>query len=154
MSPTILIVDDDAVLRGVLGRVLRAHGYDVVQASDAAEALAVAQLQPPRLALLDLCLPDRDGTALAWDLRALSPGLPLILMTACPPQRADRAGWAAVFTAVLIKPLDLKALRGAVQAALLRKAGVEGWAPWQDVPPVAAGPGPLPPLPLALPSRR
>jgi len=154
MKPTILIVDDDTVLCRVLGRVLTAQGYHVVPATDAAEALGLTRVHPPRLALIDRCLPDRDGTALARELQARWAGLPVILMTACPLQRADRAELDAVFSAILIKPLDLKGLRGAVEAALLRAAGAEGWAPWQDVPPPAIGPGPLPPLPVALPSRR
>jgi DNA-binding response OmpR family regulator len=154
MKPTILIVDDDTVLCRVLGRVLNGQGYHVVPATDAAEALGLSRVHPPRLALIDLCLPDQEGMALARELRARWAGLPLILMTACPLQRARRAELDAVFSSILIKPLDLKGLRGAVEAALLRTAGAEGWGSWHDVPPVAAGHGPRPPLPAALPSSR
>ena len=61
-SRKVLIVDDDEVLGRVLGRVLSQQGYSVSQATTAAEALQVAQEQHPALALLDLSLPDGNGT--------------------------------------------------------------------------------------------
>jgi DNA-binding NtrC family response regulator len=108
---TILIVDDDEVLGGILRQVLLRQGYQVCLAAGAAQALELMQSHRPQLALLDLCLPDGDGLQLAGDLRALSPDLVLILMTAYPLRLRERPELAQEFAQVLTKPLDLAELR-------------------------------------------
>src|ERR1700736_3571581 len=80
----ILVVDDDEVLGQVLTRALTREGRTIVPANSMAQALEAARRQRPRLALLDLCLPDGDGVELARKLQAEYPDLPLILMTAYP----------------------------------------------------------------------
>src|SRR5205814_4929330 len=81
---TILVVDDDEVVGGVLSRVLTQQGHSVRQAQTVDQAVASAREYPPRLALLDLCLPHGDGIELARLLRQQHPDLILILMTAYP----------------------------------------------------------------------
>ena len=66
--PTILLVDDDNVLREVLGRVLTRDGYTVVPAAGVAEALDLAKEHTLSLALVDLSLPDGDGVGSAGRL--------------------------------------------------------------------------------------
>ncbi len=111
MSMTILIVEDDEVLGGVLRRILSRQGYQVCLAAGVAQALELMQTHGPQLALLDLCLPDGDGVQLAAQLRALSPDLVLILMTAYPLRLRDHPELAHEFAQVLTKPLDLAELR-------------------------------------------
>ncbi len=118
MSMTILVVDDDEVLGGVLRRVLVRQGYQVCLATGAAQALELAREHRPQLALLDLCLPDGDGLQLAAGLRADFPELGLILMTAYPLRLRDRPELAQEFAQVLTKPLDLAELRQAVGSHL------------------------------------
>ncbi len=111
MSMTILIVEDDEVLGRVLRRILTRQGYPVCLAAGVAQALELMQTHRPQLALLDLCLPDGDGVQLAAQLRALSPDLVLILMTAYPLRLRDHPELAQEFAQVLTKPLDLAELR-------------------------------------------
>jgi CheY-like chemotaxis protein len=111
MSMTILVVDDDEVLGGVVRRVLVRQGYQVGLAAGAAQALELAREHRPQLALLDLCLPDGDGLQLAAELRADFPELVLILMTAYPLRLRGRPELAREFAHVLTKPLDLAELR-------------------------------------------
>ena len=66
---TILVVDDDEVVGRVLSRVLTQQGHLVWQAQTASQAMSRAREHSPRLALLDLCLPDGDGLELARQLR-------------------------------------------------------------------------------------
>jgi cobalt-zinc-cadmium efflux system membrane fusion protein len=118
----ILIVDDDEVLGHVLSRVLTRQGRTIVQAACATQALELARQHQPRLALLDLRLPDGDGIELARQLRAQYSDLPLILMTAYPLRLREQPELAEQFTRVLTKPLNLQELRQAVDAALQEEA--------------------------------
>jgi cobalt-zinc-cadmium efflux system membrane fusion protein len=118
----ILIVDDDEVLGHVLSRVLTHEGRTILQAASAAQALELAKQHRPRLALLDLCLPDGDGLELARQLQAVHADLPMILMTAYPVRLREQPELAEHFTRVLTKPLNLQELRQAVDAALAEEA--------------------------------
>jgi len=114
----ILVVDDDEVLGQVLTRVLTRDGRTIVPATTMAQALEAARRTHPRLALLDLCLPDGDGTDLARELQREFPDIPLILMTAYPLRLREHPELTEPFTRVLTKPLNLQELRQAVDAAL------------------------------------
>jgi CheY-like chemotaxis protein len=114
---TILIVDDDEVVGRVLSRVLSREGHLVAQAQTACQAMATAREHPPRLALLDLCLPDGDGIELARLLRHEHPDLILILMTAYPLRLREHPELTEIFSRVLIKPLDLTELRQAIESS-------------------------------------
>ena len=66
---TVLVVDDEPQLLRALGINLRARGYDVHVAATGADALRVAAAHPPDLVVLDLGLPDMDGTDVVAGLR-------------------------------------------------------------------------------------
>jgi cobalt-zinc-cadmium efflux system membrane fusion protein len=117
-KPTILVVDDDEVLGQVLSRVLTRDDRTILQATNAAQALQLADKQDPQLALVDLCLPDIDGLELAKDLRSRHAKVPLILMTAYPMRLREHPEMANHFTRILTKPLNLQDLRQAVDSAL------------------------------------
>ena len=73
---SILVVDDDAAVRVALAEMLEGHGHQVFQASTAAEALDLLQLETSRcdVVFADLAMPDMDGLALARAIRAMGPG--------------------------------------------------------------------------------
>jgi cobalt-zinc-cadmium efflux system membrane fusion protein len=121
-TTTILIVEDDVVLGQVLNRILAHEGRTLVSACSVAEALRHAEKSPPRLALLDLALPDGDGVELADKLHSRYADLPVILITAYPQRLRDHPELANRFARVLIKPLNLPELRQAVNAALGQEA--------------------------------
>ena len=140
-APTILLVDDDNVLRDVLSRVLTRDGYTVVTASGVAEAMEASKDQTFAAALLDLSLPDGDGIGLADALRARQAELPLILMTAYPIRLRDDPEVGNRFHRVMIKPLNLDELREAVREALRGErvaAPPSPFAPAESVAPAAA----------------
>jgi cobalt-zinc-cadmium efflux system membrane fusion protein len=128
-APSILLVDDDEVLSQVLRRVLSRQGYEVREASNVSQALQLAREQRPRLGLLDLCLPDGDGTDLARQLKAEAGNFPLILMTAYPLRLREQPQLSEGFTRVLTKPLNLQELRQAIDAALTTPPGNESATP-------------------------
>jgi DNA-binding NarL/FixJ family response regulator len=89
MRMRVLIVDDDAAFRRTAGRVLDDRGYEIAgEAETMAEARsAIARLRPDAV-LLDVQLPDGNGTALAEELAAGAPGIRVLLTssdTAAPP---------------------------------------------------------------------
>ena len=142
---TILLVDDDTTLLDVIGRVLKRDGHTVVQGNDVAEALEMADRHVPDLALVDLSLPDGDGVSLADRLHERYPELPLILMTAYPIRVREDPGIAGRFTRVMIKPLNLEELRGAVRESVRREPAAGASVP--HLPSVAASVGQVPNLP-------
>ena len=115
---TILVVDDDEVLRRVIGRILSRDGHCILEASDADSADKQAARQRPELALIDLRLPGSDGVEVARRLDARYPGLSMILMSADLKRLQDEPEIGALFTRVLTKPIDLADLRLAVASAL------------------------------------
>jgi DNA-binding NtrC family response regulator len=80
---TILVVDDELPVLGVARRILQRAGYDVLEASTAADALRVADGFAGRLDLLltDVSMPTVDGITLAGLLRERRPGLPVLYMS-------------------------------------------------------------------------
>jgi DNA-binding response OmpR family regulator len=72
---TVLLIDDEEAVRRAVARILARAGYEVVQAADGAEALAIAAARTFDLAICDLSLPDMTGVELAAQLVAVRPGV-------------------------------------------------------------------------------
>jgi len=88
----VLIVDDTDIVRRALEVAVRRMGHAAVSTSDAVEALAMAQRQPPDLALLDFRMPGMDGATLFRELRdSLGERCPKVLwVSATPPEQVAR----------------------------------------------------------------
>jgi diguanylate cyclase (GGDEF)-like protein/PAS domain S-box-containing protein len=80
---TILVVDDELIAREILAYLLEAHQYQLLQAEDGPQALAILEQQPPDIVLLDLTLPGMDGLEVLRRLRQryLPTQLPVIMVT-------------------------------------------------------------------------
>lgn len=78
----ILIVDDDASIRKVLGFILEESGYAVRAAASGAEALETFAKEPPDLVLTDIKMPGMDGIRLLKEVRKLDEAVPVIMLTA------------------------------------------------------------------------
>jgi len=95
---TILLIEDDAILRELLDEVLSAAGYRVVQAANAEHGLSLAAVERPVLILSDCVLPDRPGADVLDILLAqvahLADGLPRTppSPTLAEPARPSAAG--------------------------------------------------------------
>src|SRR5262245_60852640 len=85
---TVLVVDDEPMLRNLLCRLLKMEGYEFVEAEDGQTALDLAATEKPDLVLLDVMLPARDGLDVLGDLRRTS-DIPVILVSALA-EEADR----------------------------------------------------------------
>jgi two-component system OmpR family response regulator len=84
MAKTVAIVEDDAAIRANYADLLKKHGYQVSAFADRGSALAAFRSRLPDLALLDIGLGDEPdgGFTLCRELRALSPTLPILFLTA------------------------------------------------------------------------
>lgn len=115
-AATVLVVEDETLIRLMVADALRARGINVIEASNGDEALRVLQSSlPVQLLLTDIRMPSMlDGLALAHAARAVRPGLKLIVASS---QAAGHevAGLADAFFA---KPFDLKAVVQRVQSLL------------------------------------
>jgi two-component system response regulator RegA len=76
-----MIVDDDETLREVLAGALRDRGYEVRTASHHAEAVAIAQQDPPEHVVVDLCMPGPSGLELIRALKAIEPETRIVVLT-------------------------------------------------------------------------
>jgi CheY-like chemotaxis protein len=116
---TILVVDDEPLIRDVVVDLLRDEGYAVVTADDGHAALEMVQQEAPALVLMDVMMPRMDGRAAFRAMRehAHGDGLPVILMSAM----VEPADLDSEITAFLRKPLDLEQLLALV-AQLLTNA--------------------------------
>jgi DNA-binding NtrC family response regulator len=116
---TILVVDDDHLMRWSLEHQLRAAGHVVLQASGAAEALQqVAAAGPVALALLDVRLPDGDGLELLGRIKTVAPGCRVIMMSGVSSPETMGEALRSGADAFVLKPFDLDDVLQVVADAL------------------------------------
>jgi CheY-like chemotaxis protein len=86
-SQRVLVVDDDAVARGVTQQVLEQAGYEVIPAESGADALAFLARERPSLVLLDLKMADMDGYEVLSmiELQPALQGVPIVVISGQPP---------------------------------------------------------------------
>jgi DNA-binding NtrC family response regulator len=114
VSGSLLVVDDDAVVREALVDALVEAGYDVRAADDGARAVALLAERAPDVVLSDVRMPGMDGLALLALLRERAPDIPVLLMTAFDDMPTVVAAMREGATDFLVKPLDLHELRSRV----------------------------------------
>jgi DNA-binding NtrC family response regulator len=118
-APTILVVDDEEMVRASTARMLERRGYRVVTAARADEALAWLRSDAPvDLLISDIVMPETYGTDLIELARALRPGLPALLVTGFADQENATHRPIPEGVPFLAKPFDLNDLLARVQALL------------------------------------
>jgi PAS domain S-box-containing protein len=122
---TVLIVDDDLSLCDNLEDILQDEGYEPFSAVTCADGLKLAQKRRPKVALLDLKLPDGQGTALLSDLKRLYPDCLCIIMTAYADLDSAVVALEKAAYHYLQKPVHpaelLRVLEGAFETIHLRE---------------------------------
>ena len=118
---TVLVVDDEPMLRKLLSRLLQLEGYEVLEAADGQTALEIVAKEKPDLVLLDVMLPARNGLDVLGDLRRRS-DIPVILVSALA-EEADRvAGLKMGADDYVTKPFSAPELSARVESVLRRSA--------------------------------
>lgn len=122
----ILIVDDSKLARMAVIKALNSchPDWQRVEAGSATDALKAAKQEKPDIAIVDFNMPNKDGLDLAVDLRALTPNMPIGIISANHQQQVvDRA--RALGASFLPKPLTEQSLREFLKAAAQRLQGQE-----------------------------
>jgi DNA-binding response OmpR family regulator len=120
----VVVVDDDAVAGEQIRGLLEAAGYDVSVIASGEEALEAARTEPPRLVVLDVCLPGISGYEVCRELRnRFGEGLPIIFISAARTDSYDRvAGLVVGGDEYLTKPFADDELLIPVRRLLRRSA--------------------------------
>lgn len=126
--PTILIVDDDPHIREVVRFALRKAGYAIVEASDGAEALARFDADAPDLIVLDILMPEMDGTEVCRRVRATS-ATPIIFLSSRDDEIDRIIGLELGGDDYLTKPFSPRELVARVRAVLRRTQALAQGAP-------------------------
>ncbi|MCC2640280.1 MAG: putative Hybrid sensor histidine kinase [Nitrospira sp.] len=119
-SETILLVEDDDMVRTLAHTVLTTQHYTVLAARNAEEALAIARTQRTHIALLvtDMIMPGMAGSQLATELKAMQPDIKVIITSGYADRGKEFLASFESRTAFLPKPYTPDSLTGAVLAAL------------------------------------
>ena len=115
----VLVVDDDADIRGLVRELLERSGYDVLEAPDGNEGLRVFYAEQPDLVILDVSMPGLDGWGVLERIRELS-DLPVVMLTARAEELDKVRGLRAGADDYVTKPFGRQELLARVDAALRR----------------------------------
>ncbi len=118
----VLVVDDDFSIRQFLRIGLRTHGFQALEASDATQALKIAQIDRPSAILLDLGLPDLDGREVIRRLRSWT-WTPIIVLSVRDDDEVVVQALDLGADDYLTKPFQLNILLARLRASLRRCAG-------------------------------
>ena len=140
-SPTLLVVDDEPELRGLLSEYFARHGFSVRSAENAAAARALVAEQAPDVAILDVNMPGENGLSLARWLRESQPTLGLLMLTTAGESVDRIVGLELGADDYIPKPFDLRELLARVRAVHRRVQTVQDMAARQLMAPAAATTG-------------
>ncbi len=119
MARTILVVDDEPILRETLAEALDADGFRVLTAADGREALSRFREHQPDLVVLDLMLPELSGIEVCRIIRAES-GVPIVMLTAKTSELDKVVGLELGADDYVTKPFSLRELSARIRALLRR----------------------------------
>jgi PAS domain S-box-containing protein len=120
-TETVLLAEDEEAVRTLVARTLRAQGYTVLEATNGAEALAIAEQHigaPIRLLLTDMIMPQLGGYELAQRLRRQLPGIRVLLMSGYTDNAVIQSGALDSRITFLQKPFTPAALAHSVRQTL------------------------------------
>ena len=121
MAKTIMIVDDSASIRTVVGIALRGEGYAVIEAKDGQDAINRLTGQKVNLIISDVNMPIMDGITFVKHVKQMAAYrfTPIIMLTTESDESKKREGQAAGAKAWVVKPFKPEQMLGAVQRLCL-----------------------------------
>ncbi|WP_165842797.1 response regulator transcription factor [Phenylobacterium deserti] len=123
---TLLIVDDDADLRGAVAEQLQTEDFRTVEAGTAREGVRLAQEHRPDLVLLDVDLPDMDGRDACQEMRRAGVAAPVIMLTAASADEDTIRGLESGANDYVTKPYKFAVLLARIRAQLRSHEHSEG----------------------------
>jgi two-component system chemotaxis response regulator CheY len=121
MSKTIMIVDDSASLRQVVGIALRGAGYEVLEGSDGKDALSKLKGQKVHLIISDVNMPNMDGITFVKAVKQMPAYkfTPVVMLTTESTDNKKKEGQEAGAKAWVVKPFKPEQMIGVVQKLVL-----------------------------------
>ena len=121
MSKTVMVVDDSASVRQVVGLALRGAGYSVVEGVDGVDALSKLQGQKIHLIISDVNMPNMDGITFVTEVKKLAAYkfTPIIMLTTESQEGKKLQGQAAGARAWVVKPFQPSQMLAAVSKLIL-----------------------------------
>lgn len=134
MNESILVVDDDTELRKVLSSILSEEGYSVETVENGEQAIRVSEKKRFDLALIDIKLPDMEGTELLQRLKAKQPHIVIIIVTGFPTIENAMGAVNKGADGYILKPLEIGKLLQAVRKHLNKQAAdhVSNWMEFEQ----------------------
>ena len=126
-NPCVLVIDDETQIRKFLDIGLRAEGYDVLLAANAADGLALAATRDPDVVILDIGLPDREGHEVLAELRQWTP-VPVLMLSVRDTELEKVKALDAGANDYMTKPFGIQELMARLRA-LMRNRVVGTEAP-------------------------
>ncbi len=133
MPIKILIVDDDADLRGALAAILTPL-FSVLTASSGAEALAVIKEERPRLVLLDVAMPGLSGLEVLAAAKAADPALIVVMLTSQQDIELAAKALNLGATEYVTKPFDADYIRAEISRLTGTAGEPSNGKPWRVAP--------------------
>ena len=118
MAVTILIVEDEQILRESLGELLKEEGFDILLAANGQLAYQILLDRPVDLVLSDIRMPEMDGTTLLGHVQRTAPQTPMILITAYGTVANAVGAMQSGAMDYLLKPVDFDDLLAKVRRAI------------------------------------
>jgi DNA-binding NtrC family response regulator len=110
MTPSILVVDDELLIRDLLYDFFQQQGWNIAVAESGEKALEILRSRKIDLLLTDIKMPQMDGLSLTNEVRAMFPHLPIVLMTGYPSVETAVEGIRAKVEDYIIKPFNINKL--------------------------------------------
>ncbi|MCT7970861.1 response regulator [Laspinema olomoucense] len=114
----ILIVDDSTLSRGILRRILQTEGHLIIEAKDGLMGIESYYIEKPDLVLLDIAMPDMQGTEVLEKLRAFDDRARIVMATADLQELTRTSVMAAGAMGYLTKPYNPEAVLDTVNQVL------------------------------------
>src|SRR5690242_9210423 len=118
----ILLAEDEVALRDFVSRNLRARGFEVLEAGNGLEAIALWEQEDPHLLILDIMMPRMDGLEVCQRVRTRS-AVPIIVLTALDAEADKVSALDLGADDYLTKPFGVEELLARVRAVLRRTQG-------------------------------
>jgi len=122
-AASILVVEDEAELRGLLVRGLREEGFETASAATGRQALESAAERTPDAVIMDIGLPDGDGRDVCQALRAAGLEAPILFLTARDALTDRLSGFTAGGDDYVTKPFEFEEIIARLRAMLRRSGG-------------------------------
>lgn len=124
MKEKILIAEDEERMRKLITAYLKKEGYDVVEAENGEEALAIFNNEKIHLAILDVMMPIMDGWSVCREIRKIS-SVPIILLTAKAEDEDKLLGFQLGTDHYITKPFDMRLLIAKIKSLINRAYYIE-----------------------------